>query len=74
VVRTTEDMLRLIPVAARGGDRRWARRNGKSIVLICYRAALDGIVTGMLLAIARIAGETAPLLFTSSAISTGRSA
>ena len=35
------------------------------IVLICYRAAKDGIVTGILLAVARIAGETAPLLFTS---------
>ena len=35
------------------------------IVLICYRAAMDGIVTGVLLAVARIAGETAPLLFTS---------
>ena len=35
------------------------------IVLICYRAAKDGIVTGVLLAVARIAGETAPLLFTS---------
>ena len=37
----------------------------KMIVLICYRAAKDGIVTGVLLAVARIAGETAPLLFTS---------
>jgi phosphate transport system permease protein len=37
----------------------------KVIVLICYRAAQDGILTGVLLAVARIAGETAPLLFTS---------
>ncbi len=37
----------------------------KAIVLICYRAAKDGIATGVLLAVARIAGETAPLLFTS---------
>jgi ABC-type phosphate transport system permease subunit len=37
----------------------------KVILLICYRAALDGIVTGILLAVSRIAGETAPLLFTS---------
>ncbi len=44
------------------------------IVLICYRAAMDGIVTGVLLAVARIAGETAPLLFTSLGNSTGRSA
>ena len=35
------------------------------IVLVCYRAAMDGIITGILLAVARIAGETAPLLFTS---------
>ena len=37
----------------------------KAIVLICFRAARDGVVTGILLAVARIAGETAPLLFTS---------
>ena len=37
----------------------------KAIVFVCYRAALDGILTGVLLAIARVAGETAPLLFTS---------
>jgi phosphate transport system permease protein len=65
VVRTTEDMLRLIPPGLREaavglGAPRW-----KVIVLICYRAAKDGIVTGVLLAVARIAGETAPLLFTS---------
>ena len=65
VVRTTEDMLRLIPASLREaavalGTPRW-----KVIVLICYRAAKDGILTGVLLAIARIAGETAPLLFTS---------
>jgi len=42
------------------GAPRW-----KVIVLICYRAALNGIATGVLLAVARIAGETAPLLFTS---------
>ena len=65
VVRTTEDMLRLIPASLREaavalGTPRW-----KVIVLICYRAARQGIMTGVLLAIARIAGETAPLLFTS---------
>jgi phosphate transport system permease protein len=42
------------------GAPRW-----KTIVFICYRAALDGILTGVLLAVARVAGETAPLLFTS---------
>jgi phosphate transport system permease protein len=65
VVRTTEDMLRLIPVSLREaaialGAPRWT-----TIVFICYRAALDGILTGVLLAVARVAGETAPLLFTS---------
>jgi phosphate transport system permease protein len=65
VVRTTEDMLRLIPSTLREaviglGAPRW-----KMIVLVCYRAARQGIATGILLAVARIAGETAPLLFTS---------
>ena len=65
VVRTTEDMLGLIPPSLREaavglGSPRW-----KVIVLICYRSAKEGIMTGILLAVARIAGETAPLLFTS---------
>ena len=58
--------------AAADPAQRCARRRSalgapkwKVIVLICYRAAKDGIVTGVLLAVARIAGETAPLLFTS---------
>src|SRR4051812_37919962 len=64
VVRTTEDMLRLVPdtlreAAASIGTPRW-----KMIVSIAYRAARTGITTGVLLAIARISGETAPLLFT----------
>lgn len=65
VVRTTEDMLRLIPTALREAAVALGAPKWKSIVFICYRAALDGIATGVLLAIARIAGETAPLLFTS---------
>ena len=65
VVRTTEDMLRLIPTAMREAAMALGAPKWKSIVFICYRAALDGIMTGILLAIARIAGETAPLLFTS---------
>lgn len=65
VVRTTEDMLRLIPVAMREAAVALGAPKWKSIVFICYRAARDGIATGVLLAIARIAGETAPLLFTS---------
>lgn len=65
VVRTTEDMLQLIPNTLREaviglGSPKW-----KMITLVCYRAAMSGIVTGILLAVARIAGETAPLLLTS---------
>ena len=65
VVRTTEDMLRLIPVSLREAAMALGAPKWKTIVQICYRAALDGIATGVLLAVARIAGETAPLLFTS---------
>ncbi len=65
VVRTTEDMLRLIPATLREAAIGLGAPKWKVVTLICYRAALDGIVTGVLLAIARIAGETAPLLFTS---------
>ena len=65
VVRTTEDMLRLIPAGLREAAIGLGAPKWKVIVMICYRAALDGIATGILLAIARIAGETAPLLFTS---------
>ena len=65
VVRTTEDMLKLIPTSLREAAVALGAPKWKSIVLICYRAALDGITTGVLLAVARIAGETAPLLFTS---------
>lgn len=64
VVRTTEDMLRLVPVnlreaAAALGAPRW-----KVIFAVVYRAARAGILTSILLAVARISGETAPLLFT----------
>jgi phosphate transport system permease protein len=65
VVRTTEDMLRLIPTTLREAAIALGAPKWKTIVFVCYRAALDGIATGVLLAIARIAGETAPLLFTS---------
>jgi phosphate transport system permease protein len=65
VVRTTEDMLRLIPETLREAAVALGAPKWKSIVFVCYRAALDGIATGVLLAIARVAGETAPLLFTS---------
>jgi len=65
VVRTTEDMLRLIPISLREAAVALGAPKWKMIVLICYRAAREGITTGVLLAIARVAGETAPLLFTS---------
>ena len=65
VVRTTEDMLRLIPISLREASIALGAPRWKTIVLICYRAALDGLLTGVLLAVARVAGETAPLLFTS---------
>ncbi|MCC6720049.1 MAG: phosphate ABC transporter permease PstA [Acetobacteraceae bacterium] len=65
VVRTTEDMLQLIPVALREAAVALGAPKWRSIVFVCYPAAREGIVTGMLLAVARIAGETAPLLFTS---------
>lgn len=65
VVRTTEDMLQLIPPSLREAAVALGAPKWKMIVLVCYRAAMDGIVTGVLLAVARIAGETAPLLFTS---------
>lgn len=65
VVRTTEDMLRLVPVPLREAAFALGAPKWKTIILVCYRAAKDGIMTGILLAIARISGETAPLLFTS---------
>jgi len=65
VVRTTEDMLHLVPLTLREAAVGLGAPKWKVITLICYRAALNGIVTGVLLAVARIAGETAPLLFTS---------
>jgi len=65
VVRTTEDMLQLIPTSLREAAVALGAPKWRMIVFVCYRAARDGIATGVLLAIARVAGETAPLLFTS---------
>jgi phosphate transport system permease protein len=65
VVRTTEDMLSLIPNTLRESVIALGAPKWKMIVLVCYRAARHGIATGVLLAVARVAGETAPLLFTS---------
>jgi phosphate transport system permease protein len=65
VVRTTEDMLRLVPNALREAATSIGLTRSMTITRICYRAARAGMVTGVLLAVARISGETAPLLFTS---------
>ncbi|MER8383281.1 phosphate ABC transporter permease PstA [Mesorhizobium sp. M0142] len=64
VVRTTEDMLNLVPNALREAGAAIGAPRWVVIRSVAYRAALSGIVTGILLAIARISGETAPLLFT----------
>jgi phosphate transport system permease protein len=57
-------MLRLVPSALREAAAALGAPKWKVIVMVTYRAAVQGIVTGILLAIARISGETAPLLFT----------
>ena len=64
VVRTTEDMLLLLPDQLREAATSIGMPRAVMITRIAYRAARAGIVTGILLAVARISGETAPLLFT----------
>jgi len=64
VVRTTDDMLKLVPDSLREAAVALGAPAWKMIVFISYRAAKAGIITGILLAVARISGETAPLLFT----------
>lgn len=64
VVRTTDEMLRLVPVQMREAALSLGIPQWKVIVQVLYRSAAAGIVTGVLLALARISGETAPLLFT----------
>ena len=64
VVRTTEDMLNLVPNGLREAASALGAPMWKVITLIAYRAARNGIITGVLLAVARMSGETAPLLFT----------
>ncbi|MDR2884076.1 MAG: phosphate ABC transporter permease PstA [Deferribacteraceae bacterium] len=65
IIRTTEDMMRLVPWTLREAAFALGAPYHKVIIQIVYKAASRGIFTGILLAIARIAGETAPLLFTS---------
>ncbi|HKD27305.1 MAG TPA: phosphate ABC transporter permease PstA [Xanthobacteraceae bacterium] len=64
VVRTTEDMLSLVPRELRESATALGLPGAYVIRHVCYRAARAGIITGVLLAVARISGETAPLLFT----------
>ena len=64
VIRTTENMLQLVPAALREAAYALGAPKWKVITAITLKAARAGVVTGVLLAVARIAGETAPLLFT----------
>jgi phosphate transport system permease protein len=65
VVRTTDDMLKLVPGSLREAAVALGCPTWRMIMSVTYRAARTGILTGILLAVARISGETAPLLFTS---------
>jgi len=64
VVRTTEDMLRLVPDSMREAAAALGSPKWKVITKVVYRSARAGMLTGLILGIARISGETAPLLFT----------
>ncbi|MNM77162.1 Phosphate transport system permease protein PstA [compost metagenome] len=64
VIRTTDEMLRLVPIQMREAALALGVPQWKVIMQVLYRSAMAGIVTGILLALARISGETAPLLFT----------
>jgi phosphate transport system permease protein len=64
VVRTTENMLRLVPGSLRKAAFALGAPRWKVALMVTLRAAKSGVITGLLLAVARISGETAPLLFT----------
>ena len=64
VVRTTEELLRLVPAGLREGALALGATRSRAIFSVILPAALPGILTGILVALARVAGETAPLLFT----------
>ena len=64
VVRTTENMMRLVPDSLREAAAALGAPAWKVTIRVVYRSALPGIMTGILLAMARVSGETAPLLFT----------
>jgi phosphate transport system permease protein len=65
VVRTTENMLRLVPASLREAAVALGTPEWKMILMVTLRSVRAGVITGILLAVARISGETAPLLFTS---------
>ena len=69
IVRTSEEMLRLVPANLREASAALGARTWKTTVRIVLPAALPGIVSGAMLAVARAAGETAPLLFTIGVVS-----
>jgi phosphate transport system permease protein len=64
IVRTTEDMLKLVPQGMRDASTALGVHHWRTVVSVVYPAARSGLLTGLLLAVARISGETAPLLFT----------
>jgi phosphate transport system permease protein len=64
ITRTTEELLRLVPASLREGALALGATRARAVFTVVVPAALPGILTGVLLALARIAGETAPLLFT----------
>jgi phosphate transport system permease protein len=65
IMRTTEELLRLVPPSLREGALALGASRARAVFTVVVPAALPGILTGILLALSRIAGETAPLLFTS---------
>ena len=70
VIRSTEEMLRLVPDDLRQASYALGNRKWRTILTVVLPAALGGIVSGVMLAVARAAGETAPLLFTIGAART----
>jgi phosphate transport system permease protein len=64
ITRTTEELLRLVPASLREGALALGATHGRAVFTVVLPAALPGILTGVMLALARISGETAPLLFT----------
>ena len=73
-VRTTEEFLRAVPVALREGAMALGANKATAIFTIVVPAAIQGLTSGMMLNLARVAGETAPLLFTAFGICTGAAA